>query len=49
MDDGQPVPQLPLNRTRHVISKPELLRHDVPLSGVEQSLVEELHFEKESE
>ncbi|MBA3916361.1 MAG: type IV secretory system conjugative DNA transfer family protein [Acidobacteriales bacterium] len=25
MEDGQPVPQLPLNRTRHVISKPELV------------------------
>ena len=23
LEDGQPVPQLPLNRTRHVISKPE--------------------------
>src|SRR5580693_4107512 len=23
-EDGQPVPQLPLNRTRHVVSKPEI-------------------------
>jgi type IV secretion system protein VirD4 len=47
LDDGRPVPQLPLNRTRHVISKPELvISDDESLSGAEHGLVEELHSEK---
>ena len=50
LEDGQPVPQLPLNRTRHVISKPETsppprLHHDVQ-HGAEEGFVEELHFQK---
>ena len=55
MEDGHPVPQLPVDRTRHVISKPEvasppeLSSSDEPLSGVEHSFVEELQFEKERE
>ncbi len=44
LENGRPVPQLPLNRTRHVISKPELAIPDEPLSRVEESLVEELQF-----
>src|SRR5271156_3993152 len=52
LEDGQPVPQLPLNRTRNVISKPELvgssqaISSDVLHSGAEDGLVEELHIEK---
>ena len=52
LEDGQPVPQLPLNRTRNVISKPELvtssaaISSDVLHSGSEDGFVEELHIEK---
>jgi hypothetical protein len=61
LEDGQPVPQRPLNRTRHVISKPEsgsshdavsgaeFVSNDEPLSGAEHGFVEELQFEKEEE
>jgi type IV secretion system protein VirD4 len=58
LEDGQPIPQRPLNRTRHVISKPEFVSslevvsspefvsNDEPLSGAEHGFVEELRFEK---
>ncbi|HEY3927275.1 MAG TPA: type IV secretory system conjugative DNA transfer family protein [Candidatus Koribacter sp.] len=50
LEDGKPVPQHALNRTRHIVSKPELVLppesvpSDEPLSGVEYHLVEELHL-----
>jgi type IV secretion system protein VirD4 len=51
LEDGQPVPQLPLNRTRHVISKPETVASSEAVSidvqhGAEEGFVEELHFQK---
>ena len=52
LEDGKPVPQHALNRTRNVISKPERVSppesvpSDEPLSGVEHHLVEELHVEQ---
>lgn len=52
LEDGKPVPQHALNRTRNLTSKPELvsppgsLPSDEPLSGVEHHLVEELHLEQ---
>jgi type IV secretion system protein VirD4 len=61
LEDGQPIPQRPLNRTRHVISKPEFVSpsevvsstefvsNDEPLSGAEHGFVEEFRFEKGEE
>jgi type IV secretion system protein VirD4 len=52
LEDGKPVPQHAFNRTRHVISRPEVvpppgsLPSDAPLSRLEQHLVEELHIEQ---
>jgi type IV secretion system protein VirD4 len=52
LEDGKPVPQHALNRTRNLTSKPELVSppgsvpSDEPLSGVEHHLVEELHLEQ---
>jgi type IV secretion system protein VirD4 len=46
LEDGKLVPQHALNRTRRVISKPEIVSPDEPLSGVEHHLVEELHVEQ---
>jgi type IV secretion system protein VirD4 len=52
LEDGKPVPQHALNRTRHLLSKPELVLpaesvpSNEPLSGVEHHLVEELDFEQ---
>ena len=52
LEDGKPVPQDTLNRTRNLVSKPELvsppecLPNDEPLSGIENHLVEELHVEQ---
>jgi hypothetical protein len=52
LEDGKPVPQHALNRTRNLVSKPERVSRpeaapgDEPLSGVEQHLVEELHLEQ---
>jgi hypothetical protein len=49
LEDGKPIPQHALNRTRNVVSKPELasppesLPDDELISGVEHHLVEELH------
>lgn len=43
---GQPIPQLPLNRTQNVVSGPELAPAGETHSGVEQGLVETLHLEK---
>jgi type IV secretion system protein VirD4 len=50
LEDGKPIPQHALNRTRNVVSKPELasppesLPNDELISGVEHHLVEELHL-----
>src|ERR1700678_600337 len=52
LEDGKPVPQHTLNRTRNLVSKPEFvspsqcLPNDEPFSGVEHHLVEELHVEQ---
>jgi type IV secretion system protein VirD4 len=52
LEDGKPVPQHTLNRTRNIVSKPELvsppecLPNDEPFSGIEHHLVEELHVEQ---
>ena len=52
LEEGKPVPQHALNRTRNLTSKPELVSppgsvpSDEPLSGVEHHLVEELHLEQ---
>ncbi len=52
LEDGKPIPQHALNRTRNVVSKPELtsppegLPNDELISGVEHHLVEELHLEQ---
>jgi type IV secretion system protein VirD4 len=46
LEDGKPVPQHTLNRTRNLVSKPELVSSDEPFSGVERHLVEELHVEQ---
>jgi type IV secretory pathway TraG/TraD family ATPase VirD4 len=52
LEDGKPVPQRAVNRTWHVISKPELavpaepLKNDELMSGVEHHLVEELELEQ---
>ena len=52
LEDGKPVPQHALNRTRNVVSKPELasppecVPNDEPISGVEHHFVEELHVEQ---
>jgi hypothetical protein len=52
LEDGKPVPQHALNRTRNLTSKPELVSppgsvpSDEPLSGVEHHLVEELRLEQ---
>src|SRR5271168_171880 len=52
LEDGKPVPQHTLNRTRNLVSKPELLSapefvsNDELISGVEHHLVEELHLEQ---
>jgi len=46
LEDGRAVPQHALDRTRHVVSKPEFATPDEPLSGVEQHFIEELHFEQ---
>ncbi len=52
LEDGHAIPQLPLDRTRNVVSKPELLTPaetvsgDEPLSGVERGFLEELHLER---
>jgi type IV secretion system protein VirD4 len=52
LEDGKPIPQHAANRTRHVISKPELESppeappNDELMSSVEHHLVEELHLEQ---
>jgi type IV secretion system protein VirD4 len=52
LENGKPVPQHVFNRTRHVVSRPEVvpppesLPSDLPLSRLEQHLVEELHSEQ---
>jgi type IV secretion system protein VirD4 len=46
LEDGKPVPQHTLNRTRNLVSKPECLPNDEPFSGIEHHLVEELHIEQ---
>ena len=52
LEDCKPVPQHTLNRTRNLVSKPEVvsspecLASDEPLSGIERHLVEELHLEQ---
>ncbi len=43
LEDGEAKPQKPLARTRHKISKPEVMAHDdTPLTPGEQSFLEEL-------
>jgi type IV secretion system protein VirD4 len=46
LDDGQPVPQKPLDRTRNKISKPESVVDDQPLTHGEQGFIEELQLDK---
>jgi hypothetical protein len=46
LEDSKTVPQLPLNRTRNVVSKPEIALPEEPLSPAEQHFVEECHAEK---
>src|SRR5579863_915043 len=52
LEDGKPVLQHMLNRTRNLVSKPEFvssperLPNDEPFSGIEHHLVEELHVEE---
>jgi len=51
LEDGKPVPQHPLNRTRHVVSKPEIVSppESLPTNerhSVEDCLVEESHIEQ---
>ena len=55
LEDGELIPQCPLDRTCNRMSKPEhtspdgLPDDDDPLSGVEQHFVEELRFEQGEE
>jgi type IV secretion system protein VirD4 len=51
LEDGKPIPQHPLNRTRHVVSKPETVppAESLPTNerhSVEDCLVEESHIEQ---
>jgi hypothetical protein len=47
LDDGRKVPQKPFDRTRHVISKPEILaQDDANLTRGEQGFIEELELGK---
>jgi type IV secretion system protein VirD4 len=46
LEKGKAVPQVPLNRTRNVVSKPEPEVPDEPLSPSEQHLVEAYHAQK---
>ena len=46
LENGKAVPQAPLNRTRNVVSKPEIAAPDEPLSPPEHYLVEAYHSEK---
>jgi type IV secretory pathway TraG/TraD family ATPase VirD4 len=50
LEDGKPVPQHALDRTRNLVSKsdfiPECLPNDEPFSDIERRLVEELHVEQ---
>ena len=47
LEDGKPIPQKPLNRTRHKISKPEIIPQDKQtLTRHEQGFIEELQLEK---
>jgi type IV secretion system protein VirD4 len=51
LEDGEPVPQHPLNRTRHVVSKPEIVSppESLPTNerhSVEDCLAEESHIEQ---
>src|SRR3984885_8429246 len=47
LEDGKPVPQHALNRTRHVVSKPELGSLDEPpLTRLERRIENELHLEQ---
>ena len=47
LEDGRGIPQKPLDRTRHVISKPEILAQDNSnLARGEQGFIEELELGK---
>ena len=50
IEDGRPAPQKPINRTRHRISKPELVAPDTAaLTPGERGFLEELQLGRESE
>ena len=47
LEDGNPVLQCPLDRTRNKISKPEVVAHGAdPLGTAEQRLLTEMGIEK---
>jgi type IV secretion system protein VirD4 len=46
LEDGKPVPQHALNRTRNVVSKPEVVTTAEFVPDVEQRLIEQMHVEQ---
>jgi type IV secretion system protein VirD4 len=46
LEDGKPVPQHALNRTRNVVSKPEVVTTAEFVPDVEQRLIEQSHVEQ---
>jgi type IV secretion system protein VirD4 len=46
LEDGKPVPQHALNRTRNIVSKPEVVTAPEYEPDVEQRLIEQIHVEQ---